>query len=349
MSQSLVIILLVILVLILASCATMHVPTYSGDISDHFDGKKFYNPGNHKMGSFQELMAYNRTHKRAKWEFQEHIAEITSPVGSFDQEGEIRYFHINHATVLIQIDGKSILTDPVYSKRASPVSFAGPPRKSHPGIPFQFLPKIDYILISHDHYDHLDIKTLKKLRDRDNPEIITGLGLKGFLKKFKLQNVTELDWHESKIHNGLEIIFTPSIHWSNRAFSPRKTLWGSYLVKGSSTIYFAGDTAYGDHFSEIKSKYGAVDLALIPIGAYIPRSFMLHVHMDPQQAVQAHIDLEAKESYAIHWGTFQLTHEGMYDPIEELQITCAQKGVHNFHHDKIAGKARIYRPQTVNK
>ncbi|MCL4105743.1 UNVERIFIED_CONTAM: hypothetical protein GTU68_028620 [Idotea baltica] len=285
-------------------------------------------------------MKYNRQNKKANWEFQNDTTVVETVLKNFNTTGKIRYFHINHATVLIQIDGVNILTDPVYSKRASPFSWAGPKRYRAPGIPFEKLPKIDAVVISHDHYDHLDIGTLKKLRDRDNPKVIVGLGLKGFLRKFKLDNVEEMDWDESLTIKEIEITFTKAIHWSNRAFSPRKTLWGGYVIKGSSTLFFAGDTAYGPHFKEIREQYGPFDLALIPVGAYTPRFFMLHVHMDPQQAFKTHQDLDPAESYAIHWGTFQLTHEAMYDPVEELMIECDSAGVKNFFFDRQAGVAR---------
>lgn len=341
MSQFLII-TLVLIALIAISCATLNVPTYKGKTSDHFDGKKFFNPDGPGMGDFKELMKYNRKNKKAKWEFQEEESPIKNVIEDFSTASKIRYFHINHATVLIQMDGVNILTDPVYFKRASPFGWAGPKRYRTPGIPFDLLPRIDAVIISHDHYDHLDVHTLKRLRDRDNSLIIAGLGHKNFLKKFGLKNVNELDWHDLIKIKDLDITFTPAVHWSNRAFSPRKTLWGSYIIKGTSTVYFAGDTAYSEHFKETKERYGKIDLALIPIGAYTPRSFMLHVHMDPQQAAQVHLDLEAKESLAIHWGTFQLTHEGMFDPIIELEEACAEKGIENFYFDRSPGIEHLY-------
>ena len=334
---------LVFVLLIAISCATLNVPTYKGEVSDHFDGKKFYNPDGPGMGDFKELMKFNRKNKKAKWKFQESESSVKSVINDFDTEGEVRYFHINHATVLIQMDGVNILTDPVYFKRASPFATVGPKRFRSPGIPFEYLPRIDAVVISHDHYDHLDVHTLKRLRERDNPIIYAGLGHEAFLRKFKLNNVKALDWHQTGQIKGVKITFTPAVHWSNRAFSPRKTLWGSFVIKASSTVYFAGDTAYSPHFKDTKDAYGPIDLAFIPIGAYIPRSFMLHVHMDPQQAVQTHIDLETKESFAIHWGTFQLTHEGMFDPIKELTAACSESQIENFHFDKTPGLARIFK------
>ncbi|WP_235298907.1 MBL fold metallo-hydrolase [Portibacter marinus] len=340
MSHSFLILIFFIAILAI-SCATMRVPTYEGEVSDHFDGRRFFNPDGPGMGNFWKLMKYNRKHQKGEWNFQNAKSLVTEEISDFNQTGSIRYFYINHATVLIQIDGVNILTDPVYSQRASPFEWAGPKRYRNPAITFELLPRIDAVLISHDHYDHLDVKTLKRLRDRDNPVMYVGLGLKNFLKRFKLNNVIELDWDQKHSIKGVEIVFTEAIHWSNRAFSPRKTLWGGYVIKGSASTYFAGDTAYGAHFTEAKKKYGPFDLALIPIGAYVPRFFMLHVHMDPQQGLQTHRDLDPGESLAIHWGTFPLTHESMFDPVQELQTACDSVGIENFYFDMTPGIEHI--------
>jgi len=340
MSQSLLI-LIIVVILIAVSCATLRVPTYQGEVSDHFDGKKFFNPDGPGMGNFWELMKYNVSNKKGKWERQNHSSYISQKIEDYSESGQIRYFHINHATVLIQMDGINILTDPVYSQRASPFSWAGPKRYRDPGVAFEFLPRIDVVVISHDHYDHLDITTLKKLRDRDEPMVLVGLGLKKFLGKFKVTNVTELDWDQTVRIKGMDFTFTPSIHWSNRAFSPRKTLWGGYVIKGSASTYFAGDTAYGPHFSSAREKYGPFNLALIPIGAYEPRFFMLHVHMDPKQGLQTHLDLQSLESLAIHWGTFQLTHETMFEPVNDLQMLCDSASISNFLYDLSPGVEHI--------
>lgn len=320
-----------------------NVQTYKGEISDHFDGKKFSNMGGEGLGNIKALLKHNFTNKKARWAFQNESANHKSKISNFNVSGEVRYYHINHASILIQIDGINILTDPVYMKRASPFKSIGPKRFRKPGIPLEFLPKIDLVVLSHDHFDHLDIDALQKLQKRDNSLMYVGLGLKAYLKKFDLSNVEEMDWHQTINFESLDITFTPTIHWSNRGFSPRKTLWGGFMIKGSVNVYFVGDTAYGKYLKDIKEQYGRIDLAFVPIGAYIPRDFMLHVHMDPDQATQAHLDLEADESYAIHWGTFQLTHEGMFDPIDELKVACAEKGINNFYYDLIAGTERIYK------
>jgi L-ascorbate metabolism protein UlaG (beta-lactamase superfamily) len=336
-------ILLVIVIAGFVSCKTMQVPSYEGDISDHFDGNEFYNPPPFEMGSFKELRKYYKKNKKAKWYFTE--VDYKEKLQPFAPKGEILFTHINHSTVLIQMDSLNILTDPIFSERASPFGFAGPKRFRHPAYNFEDLPKIHYVLLSHDHYDHLDIKTLQKLDQLFEPKIIAGLGLRTFLKKFGLDNVVELDWGERKTDptTYVKFHFLPAVHWSNRGFKPNKTLWGSFMIEGSGTVYFAGDTAYGDHFKKIKSQFPDIDLALIPIGSYVPRSFMKHVHMDPEDAYSCFMDLKPHKAMGIHWGTFQLSGEGMFDPKLELftlmaEVPSRKINADNFICDEIPGK-----------
>jgi L-ascorbate metabolism protein UlaG (beta-lactamase superfamily) len=252
----------------------------------------------------------------------------------------IKYKLINHATLLIQHKNVNIITDPVYVKRASPFpNLGGPKRYRNPSIPYEKLPPIDIVLISHDHYDHLDLLTLKRISDDHNPIIYVGLGLKAYLSRFGIQNLVEMDWEDAVDVLGLKLTFLYARHWSNRGFSPYKTLWGSYMIQSEEkTIYFAGDSAMDRHFEEINQAFPNIDLAFIPIGAYVPRSFMQLVHMPPEDAILAHKALNPKLSVAIHWGTFQLTGEGMYDPIDELQAIADQESITNFiydrHHDQ---------------
>jgi L-ascorbate metabolism protein UlaG (beta-lactamase superfamily) len=279
-------------------------------------------------------MKYQLKNKKAKWV---KIDKSPSQRLHFPSVADhsIHYKQVNHATVLIQHKGQNILTDPVYSKRASPILWAGPSRYRPPSIPFDSLPKIDVIVLSHDHYDHLDVETLKKLSNRDAPKIFVGLGTKAFLEKFDIKNVIEMDWFDDYINKEIKITFLPAKHWSNRLFSPRKTLWGSWMFSSTEkNIYFAGDTGYDDHFKRIKQDFPNIHLALIPIGAYKPRSFMQHVHMAPEDAFLAHKELAPETSFAIHWGTFQLTHEGMFSPIDELQEILDKENDNSFHYDR---------------
>ena len=314
-------------------CKTLHVPTYDGPITERWDGKKFNNVNGNDMGDFRALMKYQFKNKKAKWEVIDTPSDCRTTYPPSDEE--IHYKQINHATILVQHKSKNILTDPVYSKRASPFSWTGPKRYREPAIAFESLPKIHAVVISHDHYDHLDIKTLQRLSERDAPYIYVGLGTKLFLEKFKIKNVVEMDWNDKVKLGEIDITFLPAKHWSNRFLSPRKTLWGSWMFSSKNrNIYFAGDSGYDTHFKQIRKDFGKIDLALIPVGAYKPRFFMQHVHMAPEDAYMAHQDLNPEVSFAIHWGTFQLTHEGMFDPVDELQEILDKEGDTRFHYDK---------------
>jgi L-ascorbate metabolism protein UlaG (beta-lactamase superfamily) len=232
---------------------------------------------------------------------------------------EIRATLINHSTVLLQTGGYNIITDPIYSYRASPFSFLGPHRVRNPGIRFEDLPPIDAILISHDHYDHLDLPTVSRLLHRDRPKVFLGLGVGRRLKS--MDRVTELDWWE-RVEAGrdFKVSFVPVQHFSGRTLTDRlSTLWGGFVLEiAGRKIYFAGDTGYASHFAQTYERFGAMDLSLLPIGAYSPRSFMGFVHIDPREAVQAHLDLRSRKSLAIHYGTFQQTAEPIDEPIELL-------------------------------
>ncbi len=232
---------------------------------------------------------------------------------------------IGHATALVQINGKNILTDPQFSKRASPVQWAGPKRVVEPGLSLEELPKIDAVLISHDHYDSLDYNSTMELIKRpggDSTKFFVGLGLGSILKKWGVENVIEMNWWETRKIDGLEFIAVPCRHWSKRALTRRnQTLWAGWIARSKDfSFYFAGDSGYSPVFKDIGEKYGPFDLAAIPIGAYEPRWFMKSNHMNPEEAVQVHKDTKAKKSIAIHWGTFALTDEPLDEPPKRLGI-----------------------------
>lgn len=210
-----------------------------------------------------------------------------------------------HSTVLIQLEGINILTDPVWSNRASPVPFAGPKRYIGPGIEFEDLPPIHVVLLSHNHYDHFDRSTIRRLRES---VFIVPLGFGRTLKRMGATHYHELDWWQSINYRGLTFTCTPAQHYSSRGIHDRnKTLWCSWAVKGRfDNFYFAGDTGYFPGFVEIGARLGPFDLVCLPIGAYLPREYMEHVHMGPEEAVQAYLDLRGEIFLAIHWGTFNL-------------------------------------------
>jgi N-acyl-phosphatidylethanolamine-hydrolysing phospholipase D len=234
---------------------------------------------------------------------------------------------IGHSTVLVQMEGVTFITDPVWSDRVGPFKWAGSERISDPGLPIEKLPPLDFVLISHNHYDHLDESTIEEIVDRNpNVKFFVPLRVRDWFEERGIRNVEELDWREGASFNGLKIICTPAQHFSGRWLNDRnQTLWCSYAVLGKKRFYFGGDSGYCSHFTEIGKEFGPFDLALIPIGAYEPRKLMSPVHMNPDEAVQTFIDLRAKKMIGIHWGTFVLTDEPMDLPPKRLHEVAAEK------------------------
>ncbi len=231
---------------------------------------------------------------------------------------------IGHATLLLQLGGKNILTDPHFSKRASPVQWAGPKRVVAPGLSIQDLPPIDVVVISHNHYDSLDRNSIIKLFSRDGGEntlFFVPLGLSAWFKKLGVKRVFELDWWDRCEANGLNLIAVPVQHWSKRIFQPgNTTLWAGWVIQSRDfRFFFLGDSGYAPLFKEIGQELGPFDLSAIPIGAYEPRWFMRSHHMNPDEAAQVHLDLRSKKSVAIHWGTFILTDEPLDEPPKKLK------------------------------
>jgi L-ascorbate metabolism protein UlaG (beta-lactamase superfamily) len=233
----------------------------------------------------------------------------------------LRVTFVNHSTVLVQTEGLNILTDPVYSHRIGPVSWAGPSRVRPPGIRFEDLPPIDVVLVSHNHYDHMDLPTLERLEARDRPRILTGLGNSRFLTDEGLTRPKDLDWWKSeKLGECMTVHAVPAQHGSGRGLCDRsETLWVGFVIETcGGPIYFAGDTGWGFHFAEIRRRFGPMRLSLLPIGAYRPRWFMQGVHIDPAEAVAAHHVLESQLSAPIHFGTFRLGDDGQYESLLHL-------------------------------
>lgn len=303
-------------------------PGYSGPASDHFDGRRFFNPGAAAGRTFKDFLRWQRTRQRAAWPAWVENSATPSLPAVLD-EGCVALTFINHITFLIQFRGLNVLTDPVYSARVSPFRRLGPLRVRAPGLPFEHLPRIDMVLVSHNHYDHLDMETLLRLEDVHRPRIVTTLGNRAFLEEFGFSSVDELDWWQSLRIQDAQISLTPAQHWSSRRPRNRnRTLWGGFVVRAAgSQVYFAGDTGYGGHFREVRERFGRVDVALLPIGAYEPRWFMRDQHMDPADAVRAHLDLDARVSVGTHFGCFQLTDEAIDDPPRELALARQREGL----------------------
>jgi L-ascorbate metabolism protein UlaG (beta-lactamase superfamily) len=265
-----------------------------------------------------------------KWKFTSTVTQWPANIVNKAQpnvakelnEGEISTTFINHATHLIQVKGVNIITDPVFSERVSPFTWIGPKRVRRPGIELKDLPPIQVVLISHNHYDHMDAATIKDLAERFDPLFIVPLGNEHLVKDMGAKKIMELDWWQSaELPNKNTVTLVPAQHWSRRSmFDTNKALWGGYVVKAADQrqIYFAGDTGYGPHFKVIREKLGPMDVSIIPIGAYEPRWFMKDQHMNPEDSVQAHLDLESKFSLGTHFGTFQLTDEGIDEPVQAL-------------------------------
>ena len=236
---------------------------------------------------------------------------------------------IGHATFLIQTATGNILTDPMYSQRAGPLNLFGPRRVRQPAVPFDDLPAISMVLVSHNHYDHCDRRTLRMLAKRFDPLVVTPLGNGALVRSTGIRRVEELDWWQDAKTSALPIALTPAQHFSARSPLDRnRALWGGFmLVAGGARIFFAGDTAYARFFRDARQRLGPIDLALLPIGAYEPRWFMQAVHMNPAEAVQAHLDLEASESIGMHFGTFQMTTEGIDEPLRALEDACRARTI----------------------
>ena len=229
---------------------------------------------------------------------------------------------IGHATLLLQLGGVNVLTDPHLTERASPLSFFGPKRWMPPALDFGELPHIDAVVISHNHYDHLDAETVTRLnRQPGGPPIFyVPLGLKQWFAEAGISNVVELDWWETRRHASLALHFVPVQHWSSRTrFDRNRSLWGAWVIEhNDSRLIFCGDTGYSRDFQDIAARFGSFDLAAVPIGAYEPRWFMRPQHVNPEEAVQIHQDLNARHSVGIHWGTFVLTDEPLDEPPRRL-------------------------------
>ena len=243
---------------------------------------------------------------------------------------------IGHATALVQIGHSNILTDPHFSERASPVQWAGPKRWQPPALRLQDLPRIDVVLISHNHYDHLDEASVRALNAQPGgpPLFIVPLGVERWLQGVGVTRVHALDWWDSVAAGELTVTLTPVQHWSRRTLADTNTtLWGGFVVEGESggqrrRVYFSGDTGYSArHFRDTAARFPGIDLALIPIGAYEPRWFMRPQHVDPEEAVRIHLDLGARVSVGIHWGTFQLTDEPLDQPVADLAAAREKLGV----------------------
>jgi len=294
-------------------------PAYTGPITDHFNGKQFLNPSGIQAKGFSNVLKYFQEKRTEQWFKNYETAVREDPIPE-PNISEIQYTYVNHSTFLIQHQGVKILTDPIWSERCSPFQFVGPARMRPPGIPFENLPIIDLVLLSHNHYDHLDKNTIEHIEEQWSPKFIVPLGLKKVMEKMGCKNVQEIDWWESIDYKKLQIKAVPANHFSSRGMFDRDvTLWAGFVIKSPShKIYFLGDSGYSDLFKTIGEREGPFDLSFIPIGAYLPEWFMSPIHISPKEAVQVHLDVKSKKSVAMHFGTFPLALDGPERAPEEL-------------------------------
>jgi L-ascorbate metabolism protein UlaG (beta-lactamase superfamily) len=304
---------------------------YAGPVSDHFDGTEFFYPGAPKPKALGDLLRWQMLDPKAAWPVAVDVPRTDVPPRRMDGGG-MRLSYVGHATFLLQTAGRNILFDPVWSERASPFSFVGPRRVTAPGIAFEALPPIDLVLVTHNHYDHLDIATLGRLWQRDRPRIVTPLGndtiMRNAIPDLKAETV---DWHQAvDFGGGLVVHAEPCQHWSARGLRDRRhALWAAFVIEGpAGRVLFIGDTGFGDGrtFRDIAARHPSLAMALLPIGAYEPRWFMSDQHMNPEEAVRAFHLLGAERAVGHHWGTFQLTAEGFEQPIADLTAALDRHG-----------------------
>lgn len=303
---------------------------YQGPASDHFDGTRFFNPGQPSTDrGLRAMLRWKLAGAAARWPRSVPV----TPARPAARVDGLRITMIGHASLLIQAAGINVLTDPVFSERASPFARVGPRRVTAPGIAFDDLPPIDAVLLSHGHYDHLDVATLRRLHARDAPLMAMPLGNDAIVRAAVPDARTAAGdwWDRIALGEGIATTLTPAYHWSNRWPSDtRMMLWAGHWVETpAGSVWFVGDTGYGDGhiFAAVRDRLGSPSAALIPIGAYEPRWFMAAQHVNPAEAVRIFRDVGAQRALGIHWGTFQLTDEAREAPREELAAALAECGI----------------------
>jgi len=289
--------------------------------SDHFNGKTFFNPGEASGRGLRDLLKWKLSAHPVPW--PRSIDVVPQPVPPAPESDGVVATWVGHSTFVLRTRSAAVITDPIFSDTAGPLPGLGPRRAMAPGVGFDSVPRVDLVLLSHDHYDHCDLPTLRRLARRDDPLVVSPLGHRTLLAGAGFSRIVELDWWGSHpCGPGTDVTLVPARHWSRRLpFGTNKRLWGGFMLRsGGRLVYFAGDSGYQEGlFPEVGRRCGVPDLALIPIGAYEPRWFMSDAHMNPAEAVRVHREVGARRSLAMHWGTFQLTDEGREEPVRALE------------------------------
>jgi L-ascorbate metabolism protein UlaG (beta-lactamase superfamily) len=306
---------------------------YSGPVSDHFDGTRFFNPGGIEPRGGLDFLRWQLFERRASWPSQLPSPFLPDRPPAGVAGDAVRIVHVGHASFLVQARGINILIDPVWAERASPFAFAGPKRVNPPGIAFDDLPRIHVVLVTHNHYDHMDAGTIGLLRERFAPRVVAPLGNDAVLRAAIPELAVEaVDWGDTvELGDDAVVHVEPSQHWSARGVSDRgHALWASFVLQaGARKVYCVGDTGFGDGatFRRVRERHPGLAVALLPIGAYEPRWFMSGSHMNPDDAVQALELCGAAQALGHHWGTFRLTNEAAEQPALDLAAALAVRGL----------------------
>lgn len=320
-----------LLIFALAGCGGPGAPGYAGADGSTFDGERFHNlDPDYEEQSFGKMLAWKWMREAPEWPDEVDIAIAARPpqeVGS----GRIRMTFVGHATVLVQIGDTNVLIDPMWSERSSLVSWAGPKRVHAPGIRFEDLPPIHGVLISHNHFDHLDLETLRRLAGAHHPKILAGLGTKALLDREGISGGVDLDWWQAGQVGSVRVEAVPAQHWSGRiGYGDRfNTLWCGFVLTSPEgrKVFYSGDTGFGTHLDTIKQRFGQIDLGILPLGAYEPRALMRYNHISPPEAVRVHQMLGHRYSLGVHFGTFQQSDEGFEKPLQDLGRALAEAGL----------------------
>ena len=322
---------------------------YAGPVSDHFDGLRFFNPCGIPPGTLRDVIKWQTSEGMVRWE---RPVPAPPPAKPEARVADLRVTMIGHASLLVQAGGRNVLLDPVLSPRASPLPLGDPLRFNPPGVAFEDLPPIDLVLVSHNHYDHLDTTTLRRLVEVHDPAIVTPLGNDTIIREAApTARVTAHDWGEATEAAGLRIALEPAHHWSARGLNDRrKALWAAFVVEAAGgtpafgRIYHVGDTGYhsGINYRAAADRYDGFRLAILPIGAYAPRWFMAPQHQDPDEALAGFLECGAEHMVPHHWGTFQLTSEPWDEPPAKLRAAMAREDVPEW--DGASGRIAVLRP-----